>query len=129
MGGRLRWSDSEAVRRLGAEIVFSQHPDRPRRGALLPRHRPEFGPQMACFWHFRKRIISDFPHLEYFFIFRVLTMPFSGLKNKIEGLQSNNRRKLKSMISVMLTLALFGALLLGLIHVLRLDRSRKRITV
>ena len=56
-------------------------------------------------------------------------MSFSGFRNKIEALQSNNRRKLKAMISVMLTLALFGALLLGLIHVLRLDRSRKRISV
>ncbi|MEE8435275.1 MAG: hypothetical protein V3S64_10855 [bacterium] len=44
-------------------------------------------------------------------------------------MQFNNRRKLKTMLPVMLTLALFGALLLGLIHVLRLDRSRKRISV
>ena len=56
-------------------------------------------------------------------------MSLPGLRNKFVALQSDNRRKLKTMISVMLTLALFGALLLGLIHVLRLDRSRKRISV
>ena len=56
-------------------------------------------------------------------------MPSSGLRNKIEGLQSTNRRKLNTMLPVMLTLALFGALLMGLIHVLRLDWSRKRIAV
>ena len=84
---------------------------------------------MAKNGHPVKDIISENRHLEKIFILRVLTMSFSGFRNKIEALQSNNRRKLKAMISVMLTLALFGALLLGLIHVLRLDRSRKRISV
>jgi len=82
---------------------------------------------LARKWHSDKGVISDFRHLEYFSILWVLTMPSSGLKNKFEGLQSTNRRKLKTMLPVMLTLALFGALLMGLIHVLRL--SRKRITV
>lgn len=56
-------------------------------------------------------------------------MVFSGFRNRLEALQSHNRRKLQTMFPVMLTLALFGALLLGLIHVLRLERSHKRITV
>ena len=65
----------------------------------------------------------------YFSTFRVLTMVFSGFRNRLEALQSHNRRKLQTMLPVMLTLALFGALLLGLIHVLRLERSHKRVTV
>ena len=92
------------------------------------RKRLSNGPQMAQIWHPDKGRISDFRHLERFSIFRVLTMLFSGLRNRLEALQSNNRRKLKTMFPVMLNLALLGALLLGLIHVLRLDRSRKRIS-
>lgn len=84
---------------------------------------------MAQKWHPDKGESSGNRPSEKLSIFGVLTMLFSGLRRRIEVLQSNNRRRLNTMLTVMLTLALFGALLLGLIHVLRLERSRKRITV